>query len=218
MTHPRWNPDPQRSYRVVPERPQLGVVESAEGFDVVAELPSSQPEDVSVQLEDGDLVIRARWPESTARDDVPVAGWQVSLAFGDRVRGDARVVVQDGILLVTLPKSATSRGGSPPSGELPEPKRPPMPGEPPGLPPSPVEPPKPGEPPGKPPKPDRPTRPDRPSEPTKPTEPVEPATPDEPPGAPTRPGRRPKPGRPPEPDEPRRPGEPPKPEEPPEIP
>ena len=178
MTHPRWNPQRQPTYRNVPHRPQLGVVERAEGYEVVAELPSSQPEDVSVQLEEGHLTIRARWPEAVASQDHP-AGWQVSVVFGDLVRGDARIVVQDGILFMTLPKSDTAPRGPTLSDEA---ARPPPPGEPDG----PSQPSKPGDPP-QPSKPGEPPKPPRPGEPPKPGEPPRPIKPGEPP-MPPKPG------------------------------
>ncbi len=114
MSSRRGHEEPERSYRQVLPRPQLGVLERADDFEVVAELPSSRPEDVTVQLEAGALTIRARRSEAPTAPGEP-AGWQVSLAFGDLVRGDAQVVIQEGVLLVTLPKAPAASRLDPPA-------------------------------------------------------------------------------------------------------
>ncbi|MCB9898292.1 MAG: Hsp20/alpha crystallin family protein [Planctomycetes bacterium] len=112
MPGPRWNRDPASSHRHLPQRPQLGVVERAGDYEVLAELPSSRPEDVTVRLDRGSLTIRARRADPPANPDEP-AGWQVSLAFGDLVRGDAQIVQQGVLLMITLPKAGgTSSPGS----------------------------------------------------------------------------------------------------------
>jgi HSP20 family protein len=97
--------------------PVADVIETAGRFDVTLELPGLKPEDVQVEIEQGQLVIHG-----VKRDEKEEKGQtfhRVERRFGEFRRrlplpggvdeGQVLARYQDGVLRITLPKTATAQ-------------------------------------------------------------------------------------------------------------
>jgi len=91
------------------ENGRLDILEGEDRYCVFARLPETELDGVRVDFEDGELTIVAR------RDpgDRPL-GFGVRLAFGERVTGELRWVLEGELLLVELSKDAADAPASPP--------------------------------------------------------------------------------------------------------
>jgi HSP20 family protein len=97
--------------------PTLDLAETPEGYEVSVDLPGLKPEDVKVELHEGQLVISGRREESTDRKDKNYH--YVERAVGSFVRAvtlpgevdsdkiDAQY--ENGVLNIKLPKSAKAQ-------------------------------------------------------------------------------------------------------------
>ena len=94
-------------------QPKLDLVETADHYEVIADLPGVTREGVEVEFENGVLEIRGERAESSSGDD---ARWYRrersrgefarAIAFRDDVEvGDIEATVKDGVLRVRLPKT-----------------------------------------------------------------------------------------------------------------
>ena len=97
--------------------PVLDVHEDKDKFTVHLELPGLKREEISVQLEDGDLVISGERKSETVSDDTEVHRQErfygkftrtISLAAGVKADG-VKAAYKDGILTVTLPKAEEAK-------------------------------------------------------------------------------------------------------------
>ena len=97
--------------------PTLDLAETPEGFEVVVDLPGIKPEEVKVELHDGQLVISGRREESNERKDKnfhyterATGSFMRSVALPsdvDRDMIDAQY--EHGVLHIKLPKSAKAQ-------------------------------------------------------------------------------------------------------------
>ena len=97
--------------------PKLDVHEDKEKFTVNLELPGLKREEISVQLEDGSLVIAGERKVETVSEDTEVhhreryyGKFSRSLALPTAVTADqVKAAYKDGILTVTLPKAEAAK-------------------------------------------------------------------------------------------------------------
>lgn len=97
--------------------PTLDLAETPEGFEVTVDLPGIKPEEVKVELHEGQLVVSGRREESTERKDKSYH--YVERATGSFVRTialpgevDSDMIdaqYENGVLHVKLPKSAKAQ-------------------------------------------------------------------------------------------------------------
>ena len=97
--------------------PTLDLAETPEGFEVVVDLPGIKPEEVKLELHDGQLVISGRREESSERKDKnfhyterATGSFMRSVALPsdvDRDMIDAQY--EHGVLHIKLPKSAKAQ-------------------------------------------------------------------------------------------------------------
>ena len=97
--------------------PVLDVHEDKNQFTVNLELPGLKREEISVQLEDGDLVISGERKAETVSDDTAVHRRERSygkftrtISLSAAVKADAvKAAYKDGVLTVTLPKAEEAK-------------------------------------------------------------------------------------------------------------
>ena len=97
--------------------PVLDVHEDKDKFTVHLELPGLKREEISVQLEDGDLVISGERKSETVSDDTEVhrqerfyGKFTRTISLGSEVKAESvKAAYKDGILTVVLPKAEAAK-------------------------------------------------------------------------------------------------------------
>jgi HSP20 family molecular chaperone IbpA len=100
-------------------RPRIALQERPDCYELLVHLPGGTGAEVKVGLEAGVLTIRSKAGVPAPDGGVegleapaPLAGWQLSVDFGDLVAGDELCAVYEGgSLFVSLPKPAPLRPG-----------------------------------------------------------------------------------------------------------
>ncbi len=100
-------------------QPAVDVIDDGIAFRVEVELPGMSSRDIAVEIFGRCLVVRGsrpRPPEASAARrfhlmERPIGGCEVAVTLDEPVRAeDARAVLNDGVLTVTLPRVAERRG------------------------------------------------------------------------------------------------------------
>ncbi len=96
--------------------PRADIIENAEGFTVVADVPGASAEQIEASLEDGVLTLRApiqpRQPEGTRWliREYGVGAWERSFRVGEGVDASRiSAVCRDGVLTLSVPKAEHAR-------------------------------------------------------------------------------------------------------------
>lgn len=97
--------------------PQINVAEQEDAFEVSADLPGMKPEDVNVELKNGELVISGQRSEEYQesgktwhRIERHSGSFRRVIRLGEDVRPDqVSAEYKDGVLRVNVPKSDTAK-------------------------------------------------------------------------------------------------------------
>jgi HSP20 family protein len=105
----RWPDLVRESQR--PSAPATTVEETAGGWVVAVDVPGVRPEDLSVEVDGGLLVVdaRRRWSERAGVDPGPRGRSRVELTLPGDVDAEAvTAALDDGVLRVALPRAAAA--------------------------------------------------------------------------------------------------------------
>ena len=97
--------------------PRMDVVEDSDRYEILAEVPGLEKEQMEVLYEDGQVIIRGEKkrpeePDRVRRAERPYGKFERRFVLSHEIdAGEAKAQIQDGVLRVVMPKVAPPEPG-----------------------------------------------------------------------------------------------------------